>query len=302
MNILFFGTPLFAKIILESLLKNDNFNILGLVTQIDKPFGRKKELKAPQTKELLQSIKSEIPIYQPTNFDDLDFIYNLNPDIILVVAYGKIIPKQIIDNFYCINIHTSILPQSRGASPIQDMILKDQNLVGISIIKMSEKLDDGDILGIRYMQNPRVDIEIMTKILSKHSASFIVKILGTLDYIKPLGQINADSSYCKKIEKNDGIVIFDDAKKIYLKYLAYKTWPNIFLKNGTKIFDIELDSVDSKNLAGKILLIDEDSIIVGCKKGTLLIKTLQDVGKNKISAPSYLRGKRLKSGDFLIDG
>ncbi|RAX54070.1 methionyl-tRNA formyltransferase [Helicobacter sp. 16-1353] len=301
MNILFFGTPLFARIILESLINDDYFKIIGLVTQIDKPFGRKMELKAPQTKEFLQSIKSNIPIYQPKNLNDLRFIYDLKPDIILVVAYGKIIPKEIINNFYCINIHGSILPKSRGASPIQDMILKNQNLIGTSIIKMSENLDSGDILGIRYMINKQLDIEYTTKILAQNSAKLIIKILKILDSIKPLPQIHVDSSYCKKIEKIDGLVMFDNANKIYLKYLAYKIWPNIYLKNGTKLFDIKINDIDSKNKEGEILAINKDSIIIGCKKGSLSIKILQDVGKNKVDSVSYLRGKRLKIGSLLID-
>ena len=299
MNILFFGTPLFAKNILEYLLNDKYFNIIGLVTQIDKPFGRKKELKAPQTKEFLESIKSNIPIFQQINLNDTKFIYDLNPDIILVVAYGNLIPKDIIDNFNCINIHASILPKSRGASPIQDMILKNERFFGISIMKMSYKLDDGDILGIRYIKNPNLDINEAIVFLSNISAKFIIKILKEIDSIAPLPQFHVDSSYCKKIKKSDGEIDFINAFEIYLKYLAYKSWPNIFLKNGTKLCSIDINELDSINKKGEILQINKDSIIIGCLKGSLIIKELQDIGKNKINANVYLLGKRLKIGDIL---
>lgn len=299
MNIIFFGTPLFAKNILENLLSDKYFNIIGLVTQIDKPFGRKKELKAPQTKEFLESIKSDIPIFQPINLNDTKFIYDLNPDIILVVAYGNLIPKDIINNFNCINIHASILPKSRGASPIQDMILRDDRFFGISVMKMSHRLDDGDILGIRYIENPKLDIEEATIFLSIISATFITKILKELDCITPLPQFHTDSTYCKKIRKIDGEIDFINAFEIYLKYLAYKRWPNIFLKNGTKLFSIDINELDSVNKKGEILQINKDYIVVGCIKGSLIIKELQDIGKNKINAQSYLLGKRLKVGDVL---
>lgn len=299
MNILFFGTPVFAKNILEYLIKDDYFNIIGLVTQIDKPFGRKKELKSPATKEFLQSVNEYIPIFQYENLNDSKFIYDLNPDIILVVAYGNVIPKDIIDNFICINIHASILPKSRGASPIQDMILRNDSLFGVSIMKMSYKLDNGDILGIRYIKNLHLDIEESIKSISHISSDFVIKILKNLNFITPLPQIHVDSSYCKKIKKIDGEVDFIDAFEVYLKYLAYKTWPNIFLKNGTKLFYVAINELDSVNKKGEILKINQDSVVIGCIKGSLIVKELQDVGKNKINAKAYLLGKRLNIGDAL---
>lgn len=299
MKILFFGTPLFAKNILEYLINNSNFEIIGLTTQEDKPFGRKRELKFPETKEFLLNIKSQIPIFQPNNFKNYDFIKRLNPDVILVVAYGKILPSEIINNFYCINIHASILPKSRGASPIQDMILKNQKLIGISIIRMSERLDDGNILGLRFINNANLDIEEMSNILSSISADFVIKVLNKIDEISPITQIEVDKTYCKKILKSDGMISFNNANEIYLKYLAYKVWPNIFLENGTKLFDISLNDESSRNKSGEIIEIQSDCIIIGCKIGSLKIKTIQSSGKNKVSAPSYLKGKRLNLGDIL---
>ena len=299
MRILFFGTPLFARNILESLINDKYFHIIGLVTQIDKPFGRKKVLKAPQTKEFLESIKSDIPIFQLINLNDTKFIYDLNPNIILVVAYGNLIPKDIIDNFHCINIHASILPKSRGASPIVDMILRNERFFGVSIIKMSHKLDDGDILGIRYVENKGFDIDKTIDFLSIISSSFIIKILKELDSITPLPQFHIDSSYCKKIKKADGQIDFTNAYEIYLKYLAFSSWPHIFLKNGTKLFSININELNSTNKKGEILQINQDSIIIGCLKGSLVVKELQDMGKNRINARDYLLGKRLKIGDVL---
>ncbi len=301
MRIVFFGTPIFAKIILESLYSDDFFHIVGLVTQEDKPFGRKKERKMPECKEFILQSNPEIPIFQPSNPNEIfDDIKQLQPDIILVVAYGKILPKNIIDRFTCINIHGSILPKSRGASPIQDMILRNDEFIGITIIKMDNKLDNGDILAMRFIQYRNYDILQASEILANNAAELSAKTLKSLHQITPLPQIHIDSSYCKKITKNDGNIYFINAERIYRKYLAYKSWPGIFLSNGTKLFDIAINEIDSCNNAGEILDICDDYIVIGCKKGSIIAKSIQAVGKNKIDIIVYLRGKRLHIGDIIV--
>lgn len=298
MRIVFFGTPDFAKNILEILLPH--FEIIALVTQEDKPFGRKQELKSPQTKAFVLENNLQIPIFQPKKVSDIiETLHEMKPDILLVVAYGKILPKNIVDEFYCINIHGSILPKYRGASPINEMILKNDKFFGVTLIKMNEKLDSGEMLAFSIIENKYFDIAESITLLSTMGGNLAIKVLNNLHSIQPLKQIEADSSICKKLTKNDGIITFNNAKDIFIKSLAYKIYPQITLKSGIKLFDVAINELDSKNIGGEILAIRKDSVIIGCENGSILVKSLQKIGKNKISANDFINGMRLKKGDIL---
>lgn len=300
LKIAFFGTPLFAKNILESLVENPAFEIVALITQEDKPFGRKKELKAPETKAFLHAHNPQIPIFQPQKLSDiLGDLRTLQPDILLVVAYGKILPKAIIDEFYCINIHGSILPKYRGASPINAMILNAEDFLGVTAIKMSEGLDSGDMLGFSFIKNGGENMSESIALLSQMGANLSAKILTRLNVIVPLTQIGADSSHCHKLTKIDGIVRLTNAKEIFLKSLAYELYPQIALKSGLKLFGVKINEADLCHNAGEILEIRKNAVVVGCEKGSIIIDSLQAVGKNKVSAVDYLNGARLKVGDIL---
>ena len=300
LKIAFFGTPLFAKNILESLVANPAFEIIALVTQEDKPFGRKKELKAPETKAFLHAHNPQIPIFQPQKLSDiLGDLRTLQPDILLVVAYGKILPKSVIDEFYCINIHGSILPKFRGASPINAMILNAEKFLGVTAIKMSEGLDSGDMLGFSFVKNGGENMSESIALLSQMGANLSAKILTRLNAIAPLTQIGADSSHCHKLTKIDGIVRFTNAKEIFLKSLAYELYPQIALKSGLKLFGVKINETDLCHNAGEILEIRKNAVVVGCECGSIAIQSLQAVGKNKVSAVDYLNGARFKVGDIL---
>lgn len=302
MKILFMGTPSFAAIVLEKILKDSHFDVVGLFAQPDKPFGRKQELKSPHTKQLLLDMGLQIPIFQPAKLDEkcIDVISTLAPDVILVVAYGKILPKKILSLARCINIHGSILPKYRGASPIQEMILNDEAQYGVSVIDMEESLDSGDILGIKSFEvREYIDIDSLSKVLAQMGGELVIDILKNLSSIKPVKQIDSDSSYCKKILKEDGMIEFKNAKEIFLKSLAYASWPNIFLKNGLKLFGVKVLFENKGYICGEILKIEKDSIVVGCEKGAIEIQMLQPSGKQKMSASAYIRGRRFNIGDIL---
>lgn len=304
MNILFMGTPIFAKVVMERVLNDRGFKIVGLFTQPDKPFGRKQELKIPPTKGFLEKEFPHIPIFQPSILDQnsVDTIKALKPEVILVVAYGQILPKEILLLARCINIHASILPKYRGASPIQEMILNDEKFYGVTAMHMEEGLDNGEILGISAFEvkKPK-NMEELSNTLSVMGAKLAIKVLKNIKNISPMKQQEFESSYCKKIRKEEGLIVFDDAKKIYLKSLAYILWPNIFTKEGLKMFGLFLAEEESKNFAGKILDIQKNgAILVGCSKGIIGVKELQAFGRKKISASAYINGKRLVVGDLLI--
>lgn len=302
MKILFMGTPAFAGIVLEKILQNSAFDVVGLFAQPDRPFGRKQEIKSPHTKQLLLDIGLEIPIFQPEKLDEkcVDIISDLAPDVILVVAYGKILPKKILSLARCINIHGSILPKYRGASPIQEMILNDEAQYGVSVIDMEESLDSGDILGIKSFEvTEYMDIESLSRVLAQMGGDLVIDILENLSNIRPIKQIDSDSSYCKKILKEDGMIEFKNAKEIFLKSLAYASWPNIFLENGLKLFGIKVLQENGSYISGEILEVKKDSIVVGCQKGAIEIQILQPSGKQKMSASAYIRGRRFNVGDIL---
>ncbi|WP_104697171.1 MULTISPECIES: methionyl-tRNA formyltransferase [unclassified Helicobacter] len=302
MKVLFMGTPLFAKIILEQLLlDSQNFQVVGLFCQPDKPFGRKQELKAPDTKEFLSQNYPNIPIFQPSNLkeESLHQIKELNPDVILVVAYGKILPREFL-SFRCINIHASILPQYRGASPIQEMLLNNDKLWGVSAMQMEEGLDSGDILGLSIIpSNNNQDLSSLSIELANIGADLVKEVLNNLNRIKPLAQNHAQATYCKKIKKDAGKIEFLNAREIVLKYRAFGTWPSIFLENGLKLFDVTLGDVSKEYKKGEILQIQKDFIEIGCQKGSIRVGSLQAPNKQKVSASAYVIGRRFSVGMIL---
>ncbi|MGJ0343926.1 methionyl-tRNA formyltransferase [Aliarcobacter cryaerophilus] len=298
------GTPSYATEILKELLNNKNYEVIGIFTQEDKPVGRKQVLTPPHIKQYCLENNINIPILQPKKLKDNLVAYisikDLEPDFIVVAAYGQILPKEILNLAPCINLHASILPNYRGASPIQEGILNDDEYLGVTSMLMEEGLDCGDILGYSYLKNEKNMLvsEAFTK-LSKLAAKLTITTLDNYDKLKPIKQNDSSASFCKKIKKEDGEVDFNCAKKLFSKYKAYSFWPGIFLKSELKLKDIEFVENSSQNIAGEILEIAKDYIVVGCNQGRLKILTLQAPSKNSINSVEYIKGKRLTIGDIL---
>ena len=303
-KVLFMGTPSYATEILKELLNNKNYEVIGIFTQEDKPVGRKQVLTPPHIKQYCIENNINIPILQPKKLKDNLVAYisikESEPDFIVVAAYGQILPKEILNLAPCINLHASILPNYRGASPIQEGILNDDEYLGVTSMLMEEGLDCGDILGYSYLKNEKNMLvsEAFTK-LSNLAAKLTITTLDNYDKLKPIKQNDALASFCKKIKKEDGEVDFNCAKKLFSKYKAYSFWPGIFLKSELKLKDIEFVENSSQNIAGEILEIAKDYIVVGCKQGRLKIRTLQAPSKNSINSVEYIKGKRLTIGDIL---
>ena len=302
-KILFMGTPSYATTIFKELLKS-KYEVVGLFTQPDKPVGRKQILTPPDIKQFCLEEKIELPIFQPLklkgNEEAQKQIETLKPDFIIVAAYGQILPKEILDIAPCINLHASLLPKYRGASPIQESLLNDDNYTGVTSMLIEEGLDSGDILGLQYLKiTSTMEVSEAFEKLSIIAANLTITTLDNFENIKPIKQNEAEVSFCKKIKKDDGLVNFTNAKKLFLKYKAYSFWPGIFLESELKLKDIELVDENSINQSGKILEISKDFIIVGCKKGSLKIKTLQAPSKKAISSADFVRGQRLEVGSIL---
>jgi len=296
------GTPRYARTILEGLI--DRYEILALFTQPDKPVGRKQILTPPDTKRFLQQRGLDIPIYQPTTLKESQIqerIASLKPDFIVVAAYGQILPRAILDIAPCINLHASLLPKYRGASPIQQALLEGEKITGVTAMLMDEGLDRGDILAYEVEKIEEDDDAItLFEKLSQAAKRLTPLVLERFHTLRPLAQRDVEASYCKKIKKEDGMVEFDDAQRIWNRYRAFIQWPGIYLFSGLKLKKIDLIDKDSIHEPGKILSIGHDYVDVGCKRGALRLYRLQPPSKKEMDGASYVRGRRLGVGDTLL--
>ena len=302
MRVIFMGTPSYAVAILDKLIEK-NYNIVGVFTQPDKVVGRKKILTPPDVKDYILKNNLNIEIFQPNSLKE-DTIYEevltLKPDIIIVAAYGQILPKNILEICPCINLHASILPKYRGASPIQSAILNDDKISGVTAMKMGEKLDDGDMLGFSFLDISHLKSDEVFKQMEALASNLTVKILKNLNDIENFSQFDAISSKCSKIKKDDGLVKFsDDAKEVFQKFKAFYPWPGIFLENGTKLLDIEFVGDSKSSDFGKIVNLDKKSFDLQFKNGVIKVLKIQEKAKKPLLAGDFINGKRLKIGDIL---
>jgi methionyl-tRNA formyltransferase len=301
-NVVYMGTPEYAKVILEELIEHDNIEVSLVITQPDRPVGRKKILTAPPVKELAN--KHNIEVLQPDRLKQegiKEAIAAKGADFIVVAAFGQLLPKEILDIAPSINLHASILPKYRGASPIQSALLNGDEYSGVTAMLMDEGLDTGDMLGFRYIKSadaPTLDL-MMTK-LSTLAAKLCVDVLVEYDNILPIKQLNALATKCGKVKKDDGLVDFESALELVRKHNAYFGWPGVFLESGLKLYGVELIEDSSKNSAGEILEITKKYVAVGCSQGSVKIKELQPKSKSKMDAKAYIAGKRLKVGDKIL--
>ncbi len=300
-KIIFMGTPSYAERILDELIAC-KFSIVGVFTNEDKPFGRKGVLKQSEVKRLAQRKIPQTPIFTPKSLktsEVLAQIQGLKADFIVVAAYGKLLPKEILNCAPCINLHASLLPKYRGASPIQQAILNGDETSGVCAMLMNERLDGGAILKSASLniKNKRADEVFLA--MSELAARLCVETLNEFKTLKALPQDESKATFCTKIKKENGLVNLDNAKELYHKFLAFYPWPSVFLSNGLKFIDIELVDNAAHERDGEILSVEKEGFLLACKIGTLKVKALQESGKNKVSAKDYINGKRLKSGDSL---
>ena len=301
-RILFMGTPDYATIIFERLLEKD-YNIVALFTQPDKPVGRKQELTPPHIKKFALENGLSLPIYQPTSLKDkatIKIIEDIKPDIIIVAAFGQILPKEVLDIAPCINLHASLLPAYRGASPIQQSLLNDDKFTGVTAMLMDIGLDSGDILALKYISiKPDMVVAELFDALSSVAADLTIEVLENFEKIEPKKQNLSLVSHCGKVNKKDGMVDFESGEKLYNKYRAYKSWPDIYLNSGLKIKECELLETTSTNEESKIIEISKEFAVIGCKKGSIKITSVQPQSKKQMNIVDYIRGARLEVGDNL---
>ncbi len=295
------GTPSYADEILKTLIAEEGINVVAVYTQPDKPVGRKKVLTPPPVKTT--ALENGIEVYQPNRLRDEQTVAELlkiSCDFIVVAAYGQILPKEVLDHAPCINLHASILPAYRGASPIQQTLLNGDDKTGVTAMLMDVGLDTGDIIKISEIDV--ADDEMVATLfdrLTSVASELTVDVLKNFSQYTPIKQDENLATHCTKITKADGEVMFEDANELYNKYRAFTPWPGIYLQSGLKLKKIALVDKNSKNEAGKILEVKKESIVVGCNSGALEIFHVQPESKKEMNIIGYLNGKRIGVADTL---
>ena len=229
-NIIFCGTPDFACPTLAKLNENNTVNIIRVITQPDKIRTRGRQTSPTPIKALASKLNIETST--PTNKTEFKtIIEQLNPDLIIVIAYGMILPKEIVDNYFCINLHASLLPLYRGASPIQTALLNNDTITGVTLIHMNEKMDEGDILAKQQCDITHSDNFLkIHNILATLSATLCLNWINQAKKPIPIKQEHSKASYCKKIQKEDlELKITSSPTENYAKIRAFSPTPGAFI-------------------------------------------------------------------------
>ena len=299
-RVIFMGTPEFALPGLRRLIAVPDFDIVGVYTQPDKPVGRRQELTASPVKEL--ALKHNIKVFQPAKINlEMENIKNLKPDLIIVIAYGKIIPQAILDipTKGCINIHASLLPKYRGAACLNAPILNGDAETGVTIMKMEAGLDTGPILRqAKIKLNGAENLEDVHDRLAELGAEILVPTLTDFidGKIQPQIQDDAQASYVKTIDKEDGKIIWTkSAAEIERMIRAYNPWPGTYGKidgQTLKIITVDQKILSINNYPAGTLFLEDKKLAIQCEQGALNILKLQLAGKKIMTAAEFINGNR----------
>ncbi len=307
MRILFMGTPDFARMNLQAIYESGE-DIVGVVTTPDKPKGRGMVMTPSDVKKY--ALEKGLKVYQPATLKDGAFeetLKELDPELIVVVAYGRILPKYVLEypKHRCINAHASILPKYRGAAPIQRAIIDGEKKTGVSIMRMDEGLDTGDVIVVK-----EVTIEKDDNFESVHDKLAVAGSEGILEAIKLFKEEKAtytkqseDFTYAEKITKDDCYVDFNaSAEKIHDRIRGLSPIPLAFTKTANgKIMKIVKAHISEKNTYGKIgeVISLDGAIHVKCQSGSIALDIIVPEGKGKMNARDYINGRKIAVGDIL---
>ena len=308
MKIIFMGTPDFSVGTLEALIEAGHEIVLA-VTQPDKPKGRGKEMQFTPVKEC--AMKHNIPVYQPVKVRHPECIEELrkyNADIMVVVAFGQILPKAILDMtpYGCVNVHASILPKYRGSAPIQWSIIDGEEVTGVTTQQMNEGIDTGDILMITEVpiEEKETGGSLFDK-LAVEGAKICVETLKGLEEktIVPVPQGDSPTPYAKMLDKQLGNIDWTKkAVEIERLIRGLTPWPSAYTGwNGKvmKIWDSSVVEGNENQAPGTIVKVEKDAFYVQTGDGLLKICELQIPGKKRMDAGAFLRGYQVKAGEVL---
>ena len=309
MRILFMGTPEFAKKNLEALY-NSGEEIIGVVTAPDKPKGRGMVLTPSDVKKF--ALEKNLTVYQPVTLKDgvfLDTLKELNPDLIVVVAYGKILPSYVLDypKYGCINNHASILPKYRGAAPIQRAIMDGDKETGVSVMKMDIGLDTGDVILVEKVTIEENDnFETVHDKLAEAGSTALLKTVALLKNDAATYTKQPDTfSYAEKILKSDCLIDFNNTlDQVHNQIRGLSPIPLSYTKtpDGKILKVVKAHKTDKspKGHLGEVIAFD-NAIYVNCKDGVIALDVIVPEGKGKMNASDFINGRKVKIGDVLGD-
>lgn len=310
MKIVFFGSSGFALPSLEALVAG-GYRISCVVTQPDKPKGRGLALEATRVK--LKALEIGLKVYQPESANSKEavgFIKNLKPDLFVVIAYGQILSRQILElpKIFAINAHASLLPKYRGAAPVNWAIINGDKITGITIIKMDEKMDAGPIM-LQKMVNIRENDTVLTLAdnLAKLAAGLLLKSLSYIENnnYKLTPQEERMASFSPKLKKEDGLIKWArPSLDIHNLVRGCSHWPGAFTYLGGKLLKISATEVyaaeDKTGVSpGEVMQISKEGIMVATGSGYIIVKELQLEGRKKLGAGEFIIGHKISVGDQL---
>lgn len=309
LRIIFMGTPDFAAATLKALIDGPD-EIVAVVTQPDRAKGRGKKLTPPPTKVLAESFG--IPVLQPTKIKTEEFrngLLTYQPDLIVVTAYGRILPKSLLElaPLGCINVHGSLLPKYRGAAPIQWSVINGDKETGVTIIQMNEGMDTGDIVLKEQLEITPDETagSLFDRLAVLGSTALLTAIKGLQEgTLIPVAQNHALATVAPMLKKDDGLIDWHkDAKEIECLIRGLDPWPTAYCFLDSKrlrLFSPEVLHKDSEAQPGTVLQADKRGISVACGNNTLLIKEIQPEGKKRMTVESFLCGHPITPGTLLI--
>jgi len=302
-NIVFMGTSKFSVPTLETLIKN-KFNILKVYTQFPKKSKRGQKINPSPVENFC--IKNKVNFNNPENLntnEELNNFKKLSPDVVVVVAYGQIIPKFFLDTakFGFINIHASLLPKWRGAAPIQRAIMNNDEKIGISIMKIAEKLDTGPVLISKELELDKNETHgEVEKKLSIMGANLLIESLRNLEEgtSKFINQNHSEATYAKKIDKNETKINWNlDASKVLAHIHGLSPSPGSWFEYEKERFKVLKAKISTDK--GKPSSVLDENLTIGCKSNSIQILQLQRQGKNAQASKDFLLGKKISKGSIL---
>ncbi len=303
---IFMGTPDFACPTLLKLIEREE-NIVAVVTQPDRPKGRGQKMMPPPVKELAR--KYDIPVFQPLKVRDpgfIDIIRELNPDVIVVVAFGQILPKTLLDipPHGCINVHASLLPRYRGAAPLNWCIIHGETETGVTTMLMDVGLDTGDMLLTRKTPlDEDEDIQSLHDRMANMGAELLAETLDRLAAgdLAPQPQNNADSCYAPMLKKEDGVINWHtDARTIHNQVRGLAVWPGACTTIDGQMLKIFRTRIGcGAGEPGIVLQAAKGNFEVACQSGSLFLHELQLAGKKRLDCASFLAGYPVSEGTLL---
>ncbi|RKD24143.1 methionyl-tRNA formyltransferase [Ammoniphilus oxalaticus] len=300
MNVIFMGTPDFAVPCLEKIVA-ENYNVIAVVTQPDRPKGRRRELTPPPVKEA--ALQHGLRVFQPEQLQDeaaVDHICSLQPDLIITAAYGQILPKRLIDlpTYGCINVHASLLPRYRGGAPIHQAIIDGNDETGVTIMYMVEKLDAGDILTqVKVSIEADDTVGLLHDKLARAGSQLLLETIPLLieGMIEPRPQEESEVTYAWNIQREDEKIDWTrSAQEIYDQIRGLNPWPVAYAKLEGKVLKIwrakVVDPQRQGDEPGTIVNVADEGIDVACGAGLLRLLEVHPSGRKKMSVSDFVRG------------